>query len=249
VLFIGLWYLVSEVLLSPPRRFLVPPPHQVISVAFATAVNRNELLFGLWQTTIVTVIGLVFSIVIGVAVAVLMSQASWLESALFPWVLLLQVIPILAIVPLLGLLFGFGYMPRVMVVVIFSLWPIINSTLFGLKSVDPELEQLFTLQRVSRWTRFFKLQLPTAEPAMFSGFRIGAGAAVIGAIVGEFFFRQGQPGLGILLDRYDQQLRTPELFGAIVFSVVLGLVVFWFFGWLGRKATGKWYVAHAETPT
>jgi NitT/TauT family transport system permease protein len=141
---------------------------------------------------------------------------------------------------------GFGFTARVIVVAIFSLWPIVNNTLFGLKSADPDMHNLFTLKRASRRSRFFKLQLPAASPAMFQGFRIGAGAAVIGAIVGEFFFRRGEPGLGILLDRYRAQLRTPELYGAIFFSVVLGLVVFWFFGFLAKRFTGKWYVPHEE---
>jgi NitT/TauT family transport system permease protein len=145
------------------------------------------------------------------------------------------------------LIFGFGFFSRVLVVTIFSLWPIINNTLFGLKSVDPEMHSLFTLKRASRWTRLLKLELPAAQPAMFQGFRIGAGAAVIGAIVGEFFFRRGEPGLGILLDRYRAQLRTPELYGAIFFSVLLGVAVFWFFGFLARKSTGRWYVAQEES--
>jgi len=246
---VGVWYLFSEVLFSPGRRFLVPPPHAVFSVAFATAANRNELLVGLWVTTKVSIVGLALSILIGVAVAVIMSQATWVEQSLFPYALLLQVVPILAIVPLLGLILGFGFVSRITVVVIFSLWPIINNTLFGLKSVDPELHDLFTLQRASRSTRLIKLQLPAALPAMFIGFRVAAGAAVIGTIVAEFFFRQGEAGLGILLDRYTEQLETPQLYGAIFLSVVLGVVVFWFFGFLARKVTGRWYVAHAESPT
>jgi NitT/TauT family transport system permease protein len=245
--FIGAWYLVSEVILAPHRRFLVPPPHQVWSIAIATDVYREELLTGLLVTTKVALVGLAVSIAIGVAVAVVMSQARWIEQSLFPYAILLQVVPILAIVPLLGLMFGFGFFSRVMVVTIFSLWPIINNSLFGLKSVDPEMHNLFTLRRASRWTRFFKLQLPAALPAMFQGFRIGAGAAVIGTIVGEFFFRRGEPGLGILLDRYRAQLRTPELYGAIFFSVLLGVVIFWFFGMLAHRATGRWYAARDES--
>lgn len=246
--FVGVWYLVSEVILAPHRRFLVPPPHEVWSVAIATDVYREELLTGLLVTTKVALVGLTVSIGIGVAVAVVMSQARWIEQSLFPYAILLQVVPILAIVPLLGLMFGFGFFSRVLVVTIFSLWPIINNSLFGLKSVDPEMHNLFTLRRASRWTRFFKLQLPAALPAMFQGFRIGAGAAVIGTIVGEFFFRRGEPGLGILLDRYRAQLRTPELYGAILFSVVLGVAIFWFFGFLAHRITGKWYVAREESP-
>jgi NitT/TauT family transport system permease protein len=244
--FIGVWYLFSEVVMAPERRFLVPPPHEVWKVAIATNVNRSELIMGLWVTTRVSAVGLAVAIAIGVAVAVVMSQTKWLEHSIFPYAILLQVVPILAIVPLIGLILGFGFLARVIVVAIFSLWPIINNTLFGLKSADPDMHNLFTLKRASRWSRFFRLQLPASLPAMFQGFRIGAGAAVIGAIVGEFFFRRGQAGLGILLDRYRAQLRTPELFGAIFFSVILGVAVFWFFGFLANRFTGKWYVPHED---
>ena len=239
-LFIMIWYLFAEVLMSPRRRFLVPPPHKVWSSSFVDSDQRAELLDGLWVTTKVSLVGLGFAILIGVAIAVIMSLATWSEASLYPYAVLLQVVPILAIVPLLGLLFGFDFKSRVIVSAMICLFPIITNTLFGLKSPDRQLHDLFLLQGAGRWTKFLKLQLPSALPAMFTGFRIAAGASIIGAIVGDFFFRQGEPGLGILLDRYRAQLRTPELYGAIFYSAILGIAFFAAFGWLANRIIGSW---------
>lgn len=239
--FIAIWYLFASVLLSEERRFLVPTPDAVWQQAFADATNREELLSGLFNTIKVSATGLAIAMVLGVGIALLMSQAQWIERSLYPYAILLQVVPILAIVPLLGLMFGFNFQSRVIVCVILCLFPIITNTLFGLKSADRGLHDLFTLQRASRLTRFWKLQLPAALPATFTGFRIAAGLAVIGAIVGDFFFRQGDAGLGILLDRYRAQLRTEELYGAIFWCAVLGLAYFTLFGLLNRRITGRWH--------
>jgi NitT/TauT family transport system permease protein len=245
--FVVIWYIVSYLVLSPERRFLLPPPHQVVAVAFGDATNRAELFNGLFVTFSVSMTGLVLAIFLGVSVAFVMSQERWLERSFYPYAVILQTIPILAIVPLIGLWFGFEFTSRVIVCVLIALFPIITNTLFGLKSVDPSLHDLFTLQHVNRWTRFLKLQLPAALPAMFTGFRISAGLVVIGAIVGGFFFRRGEADLGILLDSYRAQLRTEELFGAIFLSSLLGLAVFWIFGWMGSRVTRTWH-ASADQP-
>ncbi|GHH63618.1 nitrate ABC transporter permease [Streptosporangium violaceochromogenes] len=241
VLFGGLWYAVSYLLLDPARRFLLPPPQEVWQVGFADAFNRTELLQGLLYTARVAVTGLAVAVVAGVLVAVLMSQAAWVERSLYPYAVLLQTIPILAIVPVLGFWFGFDFRSRVIVCTVFALFPIITNTLFGLKSAGREMHDLFTLHDASRTVRFRKLQLPAAVPAIFTGFRISGGLAVIGAIVGDFFFRQGDPGLGVLLDVYRQQLRSPELFAALLLASALGILVFWIFGWFGRALTRHWY--------
>jgi NitT/TauT family transport system permease protein len=152
----------------------------------------------------------------------------------------LQTIPILAIVPLIGFWFSYGFWSRVIVCVMIALFPIITNTLFGLKSADPEHQDLFTLHHASRVQRLLKLQLPGALPAVFTGLRISAGLSVVGAIVGDFFFRQGQPGIGRLIDNYTGRLESEALFAAIVLSSLLGLAVFWGFGFVGYLATRSW---------
>jgi NitT/TauT family transport system permease protein len=238
---IGVWYGVSYLLLDPRRRFLVPPPHDVIRVSFLDPYNLRELLDALWLSTRVAFTGLAISIVLGLALAVAMSRAKWIERSVYPYAVLTQTIPILAMVPLFGFWFGFGNFSRVLVVVLFCIFPVVANTLFGLQSVQQEHHDLFTLHGASRLTRLWKLQLPAALPAIFTGLRIAAGLAVIGAIVGDTFFKQGEPGIGILIDRYQSRLQSEQMVGAIILSSLLGIVVFWLFGFVARRAVGGWH--------
>jgi NitT/TauT family transport system permease protein len=238
---IGLWYGVSYLLLDPRRRFLVPPPHDVIRVSFFDPFNLRELLGALWLSTRIAFIGLAIAIVIGTVLAMAMNRARWIERSLYPYAVLTQTIPILAMVPLFGFWFGFGNFSRVLVVVLFCIFPVVANTLFGLQSVDQEHHDLFTLHGAGRLTRLWKLQLPAALPSIFTGLRIAAGLAVIGAIVGDTFFKQGEPGIGILIDRYQSRLQSEQMVGAIILSSLLGIVVFWLFGFLARRVVGGWH--------
>ena len=238
---LAVWYGVSYLLLDARRRFLVPPPHDVIQVSFFDPFNLRDLLGALWLSTRVAFTGLAIAIVLGMFLAVAMSRAKWIERSIYPYAVLTQTIPILAMVPLFGFWFGFGSFSRVLVVVLFCVFPIVANTLFGLQSVDQEHHDLFTLHGASRRTRLWKLQLPTALPSIFTGLRIAAGLAVIGAIVADFFFKQGNPGIGILIDRYQSRLQSEQMVGAILLSSLLGIVVFWFFGFLARRVVGGWH--------
>ncbi len=245
---LGIWYGVSYLLLDPQRRFLVPPPHEVVKVSFLDPYNLKELLDALWLSTRVAFIGLFIATVLGMLLAIAMSQARWVERSLYPYAVLTQTIPILAMVPLFGFWFGFGYVSRVLVVILFAIFPIIANTLFGLQSVEQDHHDLFRLHQAGRLTRLWKLQLPAAMPSIFTGLRISAGLAVIGAIVADFFFKQGEPGIGILIDLYRSRLQSEQMFAAIILSSLLGVAVFWFFGFLARRAVGAWHQS-ARNPT
>lgn len=248
--FIGLWYFMHywglrNLFDKPP--FLIPAPHDVVQASFFEPDIRSAMLKALMWTTIAAVIGLVVAIALGMALSTVMSQARWLERSLWPYLVALQAIPILAIVPIIALVFGYELNARVLVCVIISFFPIVSNTLFGLLSVDVGQHDLFTLRGVSRWTRLRKLQLPAAMPAVFTGFRIAAGLSVIGAVVGELFFRRGDKGIGILMEQYRQRNQYEEMYGALVLSVLLGIVVFTFFGWLGNVAVGRWHESTRKT--
>jgi NitT/TauT family transport system permease protein len=248
LLMIGLWYAITYLLLDPQRRFLLPPPHAVLQVGFLDPFNLQELLEALWLSARVAMVGLGIAIVIGVLVAIAMSQARWVERSLYPYAVILQTIPILALVPLFGFWFGFGLSSRVLVCVLIALFPIIANTLFGLRSVEQDHHDLFTLHNAGRLTRLWKLQLPAALPSIFTGLRISAGLSVIGAIVGDFFFKQGEPGIGILIDLYRSRLQSEQMFAAIILSSLFGVIVFWFFGFLARRIVGGWHQS-ARDPT
>jgi NitT/TauT family transport system permease protein len=237
------WYIVSYTMLQPRLQYLLPPPDQILSQSIGTPATFNKIAEALALTALVALIGLLIAIVIGITWAVVMSQAKWAERSLFPYAVLLQCIPILAIVPLIGFWFGFDWPARLIVCVLIALFPIVSNTLFGLQSVDRAHHELFRLQGANRWTILTKLQFPAALPAIFAGMRISAGLSVVGAIVADFFFRRGTPGLGIVISNYQSRLQGPELFASILTAALFGVTVFLIFGWLGRLAVGKWYDA------
>lgn len=237
---VGIWYFISYAVLDPRRRFLLRPPHEVWQVGFADWDNFSRMLDGLWSSSKVAFWGLLIAILLGFLLATLMSQAKVVERAIFPYAVVLQAIPILAIVPLIGFWFGYGFSSRVLVCVIIALFPIVVNTLFGLLSAEQGMHDLFTLHKAGRLTRLRRLMFPAALPAVFAGLRISAGLSVIGAIVGDFFFGQGEVGIGQLLKRYANRLEGEQLFAAVILSSALGVTVFLLFGWLSGRIIGKW---------
>ena len=251
--FVATWYVLHYLVLSDAKAFLLPPPHAVVQQAFLTwrveggtglaalaGGGLADQLTALWLSSRVAALGLLLSIALGMGLAVLMNTRKWVEDALFPYAVAVQAMPILAFVPLIGVLFGFNFSSRVLVCVIISIFPIISNTLFGLQSVPKSQLELFQMQGASSWTVLRKLRLPAAMPAIFAGLRISAGLSVIGAVVGDFFFRQGQPGIGQLIDRYRASLAYEQMYGSVILAALLGIGVFWFFGWLRNLAVGEW---------
>lgn len=237
---IGLWYVMVEVL-SDRKKILLPRPHVVVQETILDGGIRSELWDGLLTTAKVALVGLAISMFIGITVAVIMNLAQWVERAVYPWAVVVQTLPTLALVPLIGIWFGFGFNSRLIVVVMISVFPILTNTLFGLQSSDREHHDLFTLQGAGRMTRLFKLEFPAALPAMFTGFRIAAGLAVIGAIVAEFFFGRGEKGLGNLVSKYRGLGQMSELYATVLLSSFFGVLIFWGFTYFTKVAVGSWH--------
>ena len=246
-IFIGVWYLLSTRLLPPQKRFLLPTPHRVVQEGFLTWSAGEQrglkpILRSLWDSIKIAVIGLLITILIGTTLATLMASRRWMERATWPYLVALQSAPILAMTPLIRALIDGIMLQRILVVVLIAFFPIVNNTLFGLLSVDKSQHELFTLHSASKFTRLRKLQFPAAMPNIFVGLRISAGLSVIGAVVGDFYFRQGGVvGIGAQIDIYRGRLWGAELIAAIILASVFGLVVFILFGLLSKVAIGKWH--------
>jgi NitT/TauT family transport system permease protein len=239
--FLGVWYYVSYVALDADRRFLLPPPHRVIEVSFFDSFNRTDILTSLWLSTWIAALGLLISIVLGMSLGIAMAQARWVERSIYPYAVILQCVPTLAMVPVIGFWFEFGLTSRLIVTVMISIFPVISSTLFGLQSAERGQHELFSLHHANRFTRLWKLQLPAAMPAILTGFQVAATLAVVGSVVGDFFFKQGDAGIGVLIDLYRARLQSEQLFGAALAASLLGVLAFWLFGLLNRVVTGPWY--------
>ena len=217
------WQLAVNWLDIPP--FLLPTPWQVATAAF----ERSGRLFSATAVTALAALsGLALSLATGLLVAMLFSQSPTVRRSCFPYAIFLQTVPIVAIAPVLVIWLGEGFTAVVAISFIVSLFPIITNTTLGLISVSQSLQELFRLNAASRWQMLVKLQLPAALPQFVAGAKISSGAAVLGAIVGEYFAGAGaqRPGLGYLIFAARGQFRLDFLFAAVLASTALGVFLF-----------------------
>jgi NitT/TauT family transport system permease protein len=243
-LFILAWYLIAYTL---PRNFapttnkplIIPPPHRLFEDMSDTIWGR--LVTATWISTKTALSGLAISMATGISLGILMSRRLWLERALWPYLIALQVTPIIALVPLIIKLVGANFGARVLVTVIITFFPIVSNTLFGFRGVPGVMHDLFRMMNASPRQRLFRLEFPAASPAIFAGFRIAAGLAVIGAIVGDFFFARGEPGLGKLINLFFLNNQSGPMFITAMAASLLGFMLFATFGLLTRWVVGRWY--------
>lgn len=233
------WYFSSR--LPEHRQFLMPSYGDIWRYGLADSERAPELWSGFLLTARIAFGGLFIAIVLGCALGIAMFRFRWLERANYPFLVALQSVPILAIVPLMQVAFGFQLWPKTMVCVIIAFFPIPTTLLLGLRSVDQDMVDLFRLQKASWLTTLRKLALPHASPALFAGLRISAGLSVVGAIVGELFFRGGDDGLGQLIISYRTELQYPAMYAALVWSSALSIAVYVFFSWLGNRLFSAWH--------
>ncbi|MEM6779512.1 MAG: ABC transporter permease [Planctomycetota bacterium] len=223
VLLITGWQ-VGVVVMNVPK-IMLPTPTQVIAAAWT---QRENLIVGSATTLATACIGLFVAVVIGTFISILFSQSRSLRRALFPYVIFLQTVPIVAIAPLLIIWSGYEFRTAVIATVIICLFPIVNNVTTGLSSAMPEHADLFRLHGATRWQLLTRLQIPTAIPYLVLGTRISSGLAVIGAIVAEFFVSNGATyeGLGALMTSWQGLMQTDALMAALGMSTLLGVILF-----------------------
>ncbi len=222
----------------PP--ILLPSPWAVGVAAWET---RDELLRGAVVTGGAAVCGFLLSIVVGIAVAALMSQSRMLRLALYPYVILLQTVPIVAIAPLLVIWSGYEFRTVVLVTLIISLFPIINSVAEGLLAIPQDRLDLFRLYGASRLQTLWRLRVPTAVNYLMLGAKTSSGLAVIGAIVAEFFVGSGganYSGLGTLMTGWQTLGRTAPLMAALCVSTLIGVIMFASVEIISRTLLRRW---------
>lgn len=235
---LGLWEGAARGLAIPS--YLLPPPSAVATAAFH---DLGPLASACLTTAFAAVAGFLASAVVGVALAILLASSRVVERGLYPYAVVLQTVPIVAIAPLLVLWFGAGTRAVAAAAFIVSVFPVITNALAGIRAVDPALRDLFKLYGASRAQVLFKLELPHAAPQIATGLRIACGLAVIGSIVGEFVAGfSDSPGLGILVMTSYRQLRTDLLFAAVGCSAILGIALFGVVSGLASLALRRWYV-------
>jgi len=235
---LGLWQALVVAWDVPP--YLVPSPW---TVARTLVADRTLLLGALGVTLSIALTALALAIVGGTLVALLFVQSRWIEMSLFPYAVLLQVTPIVAIAPLIIIWVDDTRVALVLCAVVVAIFPIISNTTLGLRSVDPGLLDLFRMCRATRMQILLRLRIPSALPYFFGGLRIASGLALIGAVVAEFVAGTGGQGAGlayqILLAGI--QLNIPRLFAALTLITLAGVALFAATVWLSRLALARWH--------
>jgi NitT/TauT family transport system permease protein len=231
-----LWQLAVWVFAIP--KYMLPAPWTVAR----TVVQRyDSLLTSIWITGEAAAGGLLASILLGVVIALIFAQSRWVRRMFYPYTLLLQTVPILAVAPLILMWMGPGIVSVMCVAFIICLSPIIANTTQGLISVDQNLLHLFLMHNANPAQVMWKLRLPNSVPSLFTGIRIASGISVIGAITGELFAgssRVGVGGLGYSILYASSQLETDYLFALVFAATLLGFAFFFITMFL------EWYFLH-----
>lgn len=236
---LGVWQ--TLVWLNHLPAYILPGP---LAVAAVLRERLPSLLESLRITAEEAAGGLAASILIGVAVAMVFAQWQWLRQLLYPYTILLQTVPIVAIAPLIINWAGPGIFSVMVVTFIICLAPIIANTTQGLISVDENLTHLFLMYNASRAQMLFKLRLPNALPNLFTGIRISAGISVIGGITGELFAgstRVGEGGLGYAILYASSQMEIAYLFALVIAATALGFAFFFVVMWLEWMTLHNWH--------
>lgn len=229
--FVVVWFKIPAVILPGP-----------IAVLNALWLEQLVLLKGSWVTLQAASVGLACSAVFGSLIAVLFSQSSLIRVAMYPYVIFLQTVPIVAIAPLLIIWSGNNFRTIVLVATIISIFPVIANVTSGLLSINENLSELFRMQSATRWQMLTKLRIPAAIPQLVLGLRVSSGLAVIGAIVAEFFVgNAGQyDGLGTIMTSRQANLKTAELIAALMACTCLGILLFASVNVLGATLLRRW---------
>ncbi|MFQ5915102.1 MAG: ABC transporter permease [Nitrospinota bacterium] len=227
VVLLGLWEAAIHTFRVP--KWFIPAP---------SAVLKDLILYegfyeDAWITTQEILLGFVIGDILAVAIAVAVVFSKFVQRTLYPIVVFFQNIPKVTLAPIMLLWFGLGLETKVAIVILISFFPVIINTIYGLRSVDPNLIDLARSVAVSRWMILRKIQIPHALPYMFEGFKIAMTFSVIGAFVAEWI--SGSNGLGYQIRVASSDMESAALFGAVAVISVIGVVLYYLVSLAGRK--------------
>ena len=223
------------------REFLLPAPTRIVE---SLIDNFGSLMGSLWITLRITIAAFFLACVGGVGLAILFSQSRAIEMALFPYAVILQVTPVIAIAPLILIWVGFDRTQLALLILawIVAFFPILSNTTLGLLSADHNLRDLFRLYGATRWQVLTELQLPSATPYMLAGIKISGGLALIGTVVAEFAAGSGtSTGLAWRIIEAGNRLDIPKMFAALLLLSVLGITIFFGLAWIEHALLKRWH--------
>lgn len=228
VLILAAWYAAVRVWDVPTS--VVPSPELALEMIVGTQAEYliNQTAFTLWEVWL----GFAIAIITGVALALALASSRVLDQAVSPILVAFNAIPKIAIGPMLVMWFGYGIEPKVLVVVLLSFFPIVLSTMAGLKAVPADLIELTQSMDASRIKTFLKVRVPWALPQFFTGLKLGISLAFVGAVVGEFI--GGNEGIGYVIASSRSQLNTPLAFAGIFLLGLMSVLSYYLIVWAER---------------
>jgi len=221
-------------------RYILPRPFEVVKTLF---VDAGTLFPALLVTLRITFLSLLLAVVGGVGLAIVFTQSKWVEMSFFPFAVVLQVTPIVAIFPLINIYVDNQTAKLLLCAWIIAFFPILSNTTLGLNSVDRNLLDLFKLNGATRWQTLWLLKLPSAMPYFLGGLRIAGGLALIGAVVAEFVAgTAGQStGLASRIIEAGYRMNAPRLFAALILISFTGILIFFLMALIAKLSLQRWH--------
>jgi len=227
VVLIALWQTIVVVFNVP--EFIVPAPTAILE-SFVS--DFPKLMRNMWPTAFESIMGFTLGNIFAIALAILFTHSSVMERTVYPLAIMLRTVPVVAVAPVLVLLFGNGYMSKIAIAALISFFPTLVNMVRGLNAVDPQAVELFRVLSANRWEVFWKLRVFVSLPFLFSALKIAATASVIGAIVAEWI--GSTRGLGALIIQATFNFQTPLLYSTMVVASLLALTFFYAVGLVER---------------
>lgn len=214
------------------EKYILPSP---IDVGTTLIKELPVMVPHIGATLYEGIVGFLIAILISIIIAVIMDAVPIIKKALYPVLVISQTIPTIAIAPLFIIWFGFGYLPKIIVVVIMCFFPIVISIVDGLEGVDKDLINHFKLMGASKLNIFLHLKLPFGMINFFSGIRIAATYSIMGAVIGEWL--GGEKGLGVYMTRARSAYALDKMFAAIIVIVVISILIVFLVTFIEKKLT------------
>lgn len=234
-----LWEVLVHVFAVPVYRLPAPS-----AIALALYDGHATLLGSAWHTLSLALVAFVLAVAGGVLLAIAFTRSRLVEAALYPYAVVLQVTPVVAIAPLILIWVGLDNAPLAVVILawVVAFFPVLSNMTLGLRAVDPGLRALFRLYGAGAWQELRLLRLPASLPYLLSAMKVSAGLSLVGVVVAEFVAGAGtSPGLAWRILEAGNRLQTPRMFAALVLLAAIGVALFVALSWLERRVLSHWH--------
>ena len=238
------WELIVRINQIP--HYILPAPTLVAKTLWD---NLGSLMVSWWFTMKITFGALILAVVGGVALAMLFALNKWVELSLFPFAIVLQVTPIVAIAPLILIFIDSTAAALLLCAWIVAFFPILSNTLIGLRSADHNLRDLFTLYRASPWQTLRHLLIPSAMPYFIAGLKVAGGLSLIGAVVAEFTAgaARKETGMASRIPEASSRTEIPKMFAALVLVSLTGIMIYLIFNLVSKLVLGSWHESEIKS--